>query len=122
MQLGSIDIVVLIVYLASAIVVGLVVSGRAKGLEAYLLGDRNLPWWAILGSIVATETSTATVLSVPGIAFGPAGLTFLQLAFGYILGRMLVRRVLLPLYFQGTLFSAYEVLGRRFGSTAKKAA
>src|SRR5438132_931124 len=75
MHLGWIDIVVLVAYLVSAIVVGLLVSGRAKGMEAYLLGDRDLPWWAILGSIVATETSTATVLSVPGEACGlPGGL------------------------------------------------
>ena len=62
---------VLVAYLASAIVVGLAVSGKAKSLEAYLLGDRDLPWWAILGSIVATETSTATVLSVPGEGLWP---------------------------------------------------
>src|SRR3954463_13173677 len=122
MQLGSIDIVVLIVYLASAIVVGLVVSGRAKGLESYLLGDRNLPWWAILGSIVATETSTATVISVPGIAYGADGMRFLQLALGYVIGRAVIVRVLLPLYFQGKLFTAYQVLERRFGGLTKRAA
>ena len=60
----------LVAYLASAIVVGLLVSGKTKNLEAFLLGDRDLPWWAILGSIVATETSAATVLSVPGEAYG----------------------------------------------------
>jgi len=81
MHLGSLDIAVLVVYLASAVIVGLVASGKAKNLEAYLLGDRDLPWWAILGSIVATETSTATVLSVPGKAYGPDGMRFLQPVF-----------------------------------------
>src|SRR5437762_10005612 len=115
MPLGWLDIIVLALYLASAIVIGIAVSGKAKSLEAYLLGDRDLPWWAILGSIVATETSTATVLSVPGEAYGPSGMKFLQLAFGYVLGRALIVRFLLPLYFRGELFTAYQVLDQRFG-------
>ncbi|HEY2415977.1 MAG TPA: sodium:solute symporter [Pirellulaceae bacterium] len=121
-HLGWIDIAVLLMYLTSAVVVGLVVSGRGKNLETYLLGDRDLPWWAILGSIVATETSTATVISVPGKAFGPDGMRFLQLAMGYCIGRVIIVRVLLPLYFQGQLFTAYQVLERRFGGLTKRAA
>jgi SSS family solute:Na+ symporter len=116
------DIAVLVAYLASAIGIGLWFSGKSKDLEAYLLGDRNLPWWAILGSIVATETSTATVLSVPGKAYGPDGMKFLQLAFGYLIGRTVIVRVLLPLYFQGKLFTAYQVLDRRFGGLTKQSA
>jgi SSS family transporter len=130
MQLGWLDILVLVGYLASAIGIGLWVSGRAKGLEAYLLGDRDLPWWAILGSIVATETSTATVLSVPGEAAGVPGnpdvpgygMRFLQLAIGYIVGRTVIVYVLLPLYFHGKLFTAYEVLQKRFGGLTQRAA
>src|SRR5438132_11487623 len=122
MHLGWIDIVVLVAYLVSAIVVGLLVSGRAKGMEAYLLGDRDLPWWAILGSIVATETSTATVLSVPAEAYGPTGMKFLQLALGYVVGRAIIVRFLLPLYFQGNLFTAYQVLDQRFGGLMRRAA
>src|SRR5688572_24537193 len=121
-HLGTLDIVVLLAYLASVIGVGILASGRAKSLESYVLGDRDLPWWAILGSIVATETSTATVLSVPGEAYGPAGMKFLQLAIGYIVGRTIIVRTLLPLYFQGKLFTAYEVLSRRFGTATKQAA
>src|SRR4051795_8989768 len=98
MHLGWIDIIVLSVYLASAIVIGVAVSGKSQSLEAYLLGDRDLPWWAILGSIVATETSTATVLSVPAEAYGPTGMKFLQLGLGYVVGRAVVVRFLLPLY------------------------
>jgi SSS family solute:Na+ symporter len=120
--LGAIDIVVLAVSLVAVVVIGLKVAGKTSDLEAYLLGDRNLPWWAILGSIVATETSTATVLSVPGIGYGPVGMRFLQLALGYIIGRTIVVRVLLPLYFRGDLFTAYQVLDQRFGGRTKRAA
>lgn len=120
--LGPIDVVVLCVYLASAIGIGLKVSSKTKTLESYLLGDRDLPWWAILGSIVATETSTATVLSVPGEAYGTTGMKFLQLALGYIVGRAIIVRTLLPLYFQGKLFTAYQVLDKRFGGATKQAA
>jgi SSS family transporter len=119
---GAVDAVVFAGSLAASIVIGLGLGARTRDLDSYLLAGRDLPWWAILGSIVATETSTATVLSVPGLAYGPAGMTFLQLAFGYIAGRILVARILLPLYFAGRLFSAYEVLGRRFGTTARRAA
>ncbi|HUQ69832.1 MAG TPA: sodium:solute symporter, partial [Planctomycetaceae bacterium] len=120
--LGAIDLLVLAASLIAVVVIGLKVSGKTSDLEAYLLGDRNLPWWAILGSIVATETSTATVLSVPGIGYGPVGMRFLQLALGYIIGRTVVVRVLLPLYFRGDLFTAYQVLDQRFGPRTKQAA
>jgi SSS family solute:Na+ symporter len=122
LHLGWIDLLVLAVYLAAAIGIGLWFARKSKDLETYLLGGRDLPWWAILGSIVATETSTATVLSVPGKAYGPDGMRFLQLAIGYLIGRTVIVRVLLPLYFQGQLFTAYQVLDRRFGGLAKRAA
>lgn len=121
-SLGIVDLTVLILAVAASVFIGLALSGRNTSVEAYLLGDRNLPWWAILGSIVATETSTATVLSVPGEGYGPTGMRFLQLSLGYIVGRALVVTVLLPLYFRGSLFSAYQVLGQRFGEGAKRTA
>ncbi len=120
--LGILDIVILILAFGSAIVIGLRFRGQDKSIESYLLGDRNLPWWAILGSIVATETSTATVLSVPGYGYGETRLKFLQLALGFILGRILVVAFLLPGYFDGKLLSAYEVLGTRFGGWTKRGA
>ena len=115
---------VLVAYLAVVIAFGLWI-GRSggRGLSDYLLGGRDLPWWALLGSIVATETSTATFLSVPGVAFAAGGdLRFLQLAIGYIVGRCLVTVVLLPQYFRGELFTAYQVLHHRFGGATKQAA
>jgi solute:Na+ symporter, SSS family len=121
-SLGTVDLVVLVMAVTASVFFGLSLRGRNTSVQAYLLGDRNLPWWAILGSIVATETSTATVLSVPGEGYGPTGMRFLQLALGYIVGRTLVVSVLLPLYFRGQLFSAYQVLGMRFGEGAKRTA
>jgi len=120
--LGIVDIIVLIVAILSSVLIGLRFRGKNDSIESYLLGDRNLPWWAILGSIVATETSTATVLSVPGDGYGPVGFRFLQLAMGFILGRVLVVIFLLPRYFEGKLMSAYEILGVRFGNYTKRAA
>ena len=122
LPLGIIDIVVLVLAVFSSVVIGLRFRGKNSSVEAYLLGDRNLPWWAILGSIVATETSTATVLSVPGHGFGEVGFKFLQLAMGFVLGRVLVVVFLLPGYFEGKLMSAYEILGTRFGIQTKRIA
>lgn len=122
LAVGLFDTIILVLSIGLVIWIGLRASRKTDSAEAFLLGDRSLPWWAILGSIVATETSTATVLSLPAIAFGPVGMKFLQLAFGYIVGRTIVVYFLLPLYFGGKLFSAYEVLDKRFGSHAKHAA
>ena len=108
------------VYLIAVVLFGMWIGRGKKDLDGYLLGGRDLPWWAILGSIVATETSTATFLSVPGIAYAAGGdMRFLQLAFGFVLGRMLVAVILLPQYFQGHLYTAYEVLHKQFGGGVK---
>lgn len=100
---------------------GLVLSGRQRDASDYFLGHRGLPWWALMFSIVATETSALTVISVPGIA-ARGDLTFVQLAFGYLAGRIGVAAVLLPGYFEGTQDTAYERLERRFGPAARRAA
>src|SRR5688572_11528524 len=121
-HIGPIDAAVLIGYLGVAIAIGMFSGGRAKSMESFLLGDRDIPWWAILGSIVATETSAATVLSVPGESYGDSGMRFLQLALGYIVGRILIVQFLLPLYFRGKLSTAYEVLDQRFGGATREAA
>ena len=102
-------------------VFGLVLSGRQRDASDYFLGHRGLPWWAIMLSIVATETSALTVISIPGIA-ARGDLTFLQLAFGYLAGRIGVAALLLPGYFEGTQDTAYQRLERRFGRGARRAA
>jgi SSS family solute:Na+ symporter len=115
-----IDSLVLIGLLAGSILVGLRAGRGSLSADAYLLGGRSLPWWAILGSIVATETSTATVLSVPGAAFGVTGMKWLQIPLGYMVGRLIVVQVFLPRYFEGNLFTAYEVLEKRFGTLTRR--
>jgi SSS family transporter len=100
---------------------GIWVGRGGRSSSDYFLGDRSLPWGALLLSIVATETSTVTFLSIPGLAAAAGGdLTFLQITFGYIVGRVFVIFFLLPLYFQGKLFTAYEVLESRFGRASRR--
>jgi SSS family transporter len=95
--------------------------GRKQETTAdYFLGDRSVPWWAVAFSIVATETSTITFISVPGIAFGRAGnFQFLQLVFGYLLGRIVISILFIPSYFRGELLTVYQLLDRRFGGKIK---
>ncbi|MBE9374395.1 sodium/solute symporter [Saccharopolyspora sp. HNM0983] len=110
----ALDLTVIVVYLAAMPVLGVLLSGRQRSAQDYFVGDRKLPWWAVCFSVVATETSTLTVISVPTVAY-LGTFTYLQLAVGYVLGRFLVAYVLLPKYWAGNLVSAYEFLGRRFG-------
>ena len=115
MHLRPIDLVLVAVYLAGITLFGLHFrkSGE-RSLRSYFLADRNLPWWAISLSIVAAETSTLTIISVPGLAFtGDFG--FLQLAMGYLLGRIVICILFLPRYFRGELVTAYQLIGQRFG-------
>jgi SSS family transporter len=115
LSLGSVDLSVLLLYFAAVLAVGLALARRSEGTAAdYMLGGRDFPWWVILASIVATETSTVTFLSIPGFAFG-RDLAWLQIALGFLVGRFVVSSLLLPGYFQGTLFTSYELLTRRFG-------
>jgi SSS family solute:Na+ symporter len=110
----ALDLAVVVVYFVFTLGVGLWVSRHQRSAADYFLGARDLPAWAILLSIVATETSALTVISVPGI--GARGdLTFLQLTFGYLIGRIGVARWLLPGYFRGDQETAYARLESRFG-------
>lgn len=124
LSIGTIDLTIIVAYLLAVVAFGLWVGRRTRDATDYLLGGRSLPWWAVLGSIVATETSTVTFLSVPGLAFAANGgdLRFLQLAFGYVLGRAIVVLVILPLYFRRHLFTSYQVLDQRFGGATKSTA
>ncbi len=123
MAIAPLDLVLLVVYLGGTIAFGLWMGRGPTSAQDYLLGGRNLPWWALLLSIVATETSTATFLSVPGIAysaqFGTGDLRFLQLPLGYLVGRTIAAFLLVPLYFRGELFTAYEVLRVRSGPAVR---
>lgn len=116
-----IDLTIVVAYLLLALWGGRRLARGPTTLRHYYLTGRRMPWWAVTGSIVATETSTVTVIGVPGYAFG-GDLTFLQLAFGYLAGRLLVAFILLPAYFSRELLSAYQLLtarvGRAFGQCA----
>ena len=120
-MLTTLDYVVLVGYLIGVAAFGILVGGRQQSTRDYFLGGRNLPWWAVSFSVVATETSTLTVISVPAVAYG-GSMTFLQLTFGYLLGRVLVAIVFLPRYFQGELTTAYGFLGARFGDRMRATA
>lgn len=109
-----IDLAIVAAYLLLALWSGRRLARGRTTLRDYYLTGRRMPWWAVAGSIVATETSTVTVISVPGYAFG-GDLTFLQLALGYLAGRVLVAFVLLPAYFSQDLLSAYQLLSARVG-------
>lgn len=114
-----IDVAVLAAYLTAVVGLGLVFSRSQRSIRDYFVSGRRLPWWAVMGSIVATETSTVTFISIPGFAYG-TNLTFLQLVLGYLVGRVAVAVVLLPGYFRGELLTAYELLGARFGDAVRR--
>lgn len=119
MPICGLDLAILGSYMLATLAFGLWMGRKAKTPADYLLGGRNLPWPALLLSIVATETSTATFLSVPGIAYKSGDFTFLQLPIGYLIGRAIAAFWLLPLYFQGRLFTAYDVLRNRSGPAVR---
>ncbi len=114
MGLDRLDFAIIAVYLAGITLFGLRFRKRQRSLKDYFLADRNIPWWAIALSIVAAETSTLTIISIPGLAYD-TNLKFLQVVFGYVLGRVIISFVLLPHYFRGDLYTAYELIERRFG-------
>lgn len=123
-RLSPADLAIVAAYIAGMTVMGAWFTRRQKDLQAYFVGGRNVGWFMVLVSIVATETSAVTFLSVPGVAYNPSGgnLTFLQLSFGYVIGRCLVAWLLLPLYMRGELFSAYQVLREKFGPAVQRVA
>jgi solute:Na+ symporter, SSS family len=115
MGLNQIDFAIIAIYLAGITLFGLRFRKRQRSLRDYFLADRNIPWWAISLSIVAAETSTLTIISIPGLAYD-TNFGFLQVVLGYMVGRIIISFVLLPHYFRGELFTAYELIERRFGS------
>jgi len=112
------DFTVLFLYLSGVTVAGIILSGRQRSASDYFLGGHRIPWWAVLFSVVATETSTLTFISIPAVAYG-GNLTFLQITLGYIAGRTLVSLVFLPRYHQDRLSTAYQFLGNRFGDSMR---
>jgi SSS family transporter len=122
-RLRPIDLGLIVVYLVGITLFGLRFRGKkeagSRSLRSYFLADQSIPWWAIALSIVSAETSTLTIISIPGVAFaGDFG--FLQIVIGYMIGRVVVALIFLPKYFQGEMLTAYQLIERRFGQTLHK--
>ena len=111
----ALDLAVLGVYLGGTVWLGLALSRGQSTVRDYFTSGRRAPWGVVMASIVATETSTVTVVSVPGFAFG-TDLTFLQLVLGYLVGRVIITLLFIPGYFRGQYLTAYQVLTERFGA------
>jgi len=114
MGLNHLDLAIIALYLVGITLFGLRFRKKQRTLRDYFLAGRDIPWWAISLSIVAAETSTLTIISIPGLAYD-TNLTFLQVVMGYVVGRVVISFVLLPHYFRGDLYTAYELIERRFG-------
>src|SRR5712664_3116137 len=123
MRLHAFDLALIVVYLVGITLFGLRFrNGKDAGtrsLRSYFLADQTIPWWAIALSIVSAETSTLTIISIPGVAFG-GDFGFLQVVIGYMLGRIVVAMLFLPRYFQGQMLTAYQLIDQRFGRTLHK--
>ena len=118
MQLSWPDYLVIGGYLTAIIMFGSWFARFQKTTRDYFLTDRSVPWWAVCFTIVATETSTLTFIGIPAATYA-GNMTFLQLAIGYVIGRVIVSLLFIPAYFRGDLFTSYELLQRRFGSRVK---
>ena len=119
-RLSAVDLAIVGVYLIGITMFGLRFRGaKDRSLRGYFLAGRTIPWWAIALSIVSAETSTLTIISVPGVAFA-GDLGFLQIVFGYMIGRMVVAALFLPRYFRGEMLTAYQLIDQRFGPVLHK--
>ena len=120
MSLSGVDYLVIGAYLVAITAFGSWFARFQKTTRDYFLTDRSVPWWAICFTVVATETSTLTFIGVPAQTYAANGnMTFLQLAMGYVIGRILISIIFIPAYFRGDLFTSYELLQRRFGTRVK---
>ena len=118
------DAFVLVAYLVGVTALGMYFGRKQKNATDYFVASHSIPWWALMLSIVATETSALTFISTPGLAYGSTAgtgdLGFLQIVAGYIIGRIVVATVLLPRYFKGKMVTAYALLERRFGLVTRR--
>lgn len=121
MNFSTLDYSIVIVYLVAVVILGIIISGKQKNSVDYFLGGKQLPWWAVGFSIVASETSTLTFISIPGLAY-KSNMMFLQLIIGYFIGRVIVSLIFIPAYYRGEIETAYDFLGKRFGQGLRKLA
>jgi len=114
MGFSFLDYLIVGTYLLGVTIAGILIAGQQRSSHDYFLGGKEMSWWAVGFSIVASETSTLTFISIPGLAYS-SNLHFLQLAFGYFIGRLLVSAFFIPAYYAGDLETAYDFIGKRFG-------
>lgn len=119
MNFSTIDYFIVIVYLVGSVVFGVLAAGKQKSTSDYFLGGKELKWWMVGFSIVASETSTLTFISIPGLAY-KTNMYFMQLIIGYFIGRLLVTLIFIPAYYKGEMETAYDFLGKRFGQGLRK--
>ncbi len=119
MGFTSLDYFIVAFYLAGVTALGILAGGKQHSARDYFLGGGTMSWWSVGFSIVASETSTLTFISIPGLAY-ISNMHFLQLVFGYFIGRLLVSVVFIPAYYAGNLETAYDYLGKRFGISLRK--
>ncbi len=121
MRLRGLDLTIIIAYLGGITLLGVLLRRGQRNLRDYFLGGRTAPWWALALSVVATETSTLTIIGTPALAFA-GNLGFLQLVLGYLAGRVGIVALFLPHYFRGEFYTAYEYIEQRFGKRMRAAA
>src|SRR6201988_5526492 len=121
MPIHPLDLAIVIAYLLGVTALGMRFRRGQQSATDYFLGGNTAPWWALAFSIVATETSTLTIIGTPAISFA-TNLTFIQLVFGYLIGRVLIVLLLLPGYFRGEFFTAYALIEKRFGEKMRAVA
>ncbi len=121
MRLSPLDLAILAGYLAGITLFGIRFRRGQRDIRDYFLGGRSAPWWALAFSIVATETSTLTIIGTPALAFA-GNLGFLQLVLGYLVGRVLLSLLFIPRYFRGEFYTAYQLIEKRFGGRMKSVA
>jgi solute:Na+ symporter, SSS family len=121
MRLGLLDLSILLLYLAGVTALGVWLRRGQRDLRDYFLGGRRMPWWTLGLSIVATETSTLTIIATPAVAFA-GNLGFLQVVIGYLVARVLICLIFIPAYFRGEFYTAYQLIEKRFGARMKSVA
>ena len=119
MGFSFLDYFIVAFYLIGVTLAGIIIAGKQKTSRDYFLGGKEMSWWSVGFSIVASETSTLTFISIPGLAY-KSDMHFLQVAIGYFIGRLLVSIIFIPAYYNGDLETAYDFLGKRFGLQLRK--